>query len=199
MKKILLFSSLFLFAILSACGGGSSGTGSSDSQVVKGVLRDENGQPIVNARIEVLGQDLIVTTNENGEFSFISSEVPNDLILEVDNEDQVAIQPDSDGEVEVEVVITDQGICGVTVDGEEVRNTCDEKEKFCSATETVCSENEYCDFNDGSCGQGSGVCRPFAEVCPELYSPVCGCDNKIYGNACEAQGAGVSVAYLGEC
>ena len=31
------------------------------------------------------------------------------------------------------------------------------------------------------------------------YDPVCGCDNRIYGNGCGASAMGVSVSYLGEC
>ncbi|WP_371400269.1 hypothetical protein [Priestia megaterium] len=32
-----------------------------------------------------------------------------------------------------------------------------------------------------------------------MYQPVCGCDGKTYGNACQAAGAGVSVASAGAC
>ena len=37
------------------------------------------------------------------------------------------------------------------------------------------------------------------QVCPKLYSPVCGCDGRTYSNACEAQKAGVTSTQKGKC
>jgi len=35
--------------------------------------------------------------------------------------------------------------------------------------------------------------------CTKQYDPVCGCNNKTYGNACLAEGAGIRVVAQGEC
>lgn len=36
-------------------------------------------------------------------------------------------------------------------------------------------------------------------LCMHVYEPVCGCDNKTYGNSCEATCAGVSSYSRGAC
>jgi len=37
------------------------------------------------------------------------------------------------------------------------------------------------------------------QMCTMQYEPVCGCDGKTYGNACEAEKAGITSYTQGEC
>ena len=65
-----------------------------------------------------------------------------------------------------------------------------------------CQAGLTCQMEVGSCkriADAAGTCRKTPQACPMIYQPVCGCDGKTYGNACQASGAGVSVASQGEC
>ncbi len=65
-----------------------------------------------------------------------------------------------------------------------------------------CDEGEFCNFEISAlCGAAdqTGVCEVLPGACAEIFAPVCGCDDRTYGNECEANTAGVSVASEGEC
>lgn len=65
-----------------------------------------------------------------------------------------------------------------------------------------CPTGQYCDFPEGAqCGAAdqTGTCQTIPDVCTAEYNPVCGCDDKTYGNACGAANKSVSVLHAGEC
>ncbi|MFO0744605.1 MAG: Kazal-type serine protease inhibitor domain-containing protein [Myxococcota bacterium] len=65
----------------------------------------------------------------------------------------------------------------------------------------ACDDGQFCDHPAGECdvADGQGTCVEQSDVCPLFYRPVCGCDDKTYGNDCERISAGVQKDHDGAC
>ena len=70
------------------------------------------------------------------------------------------------------------------------------RQKYCFGN-NMCGADEYCLFEP--CAVETGVCVLRPEICPDVWDPVCGCDNRTYSNACAAAANGMSVAHRGAC
>jgi len=68
-------------------------------------------------------------------------------------------------------------------------------------TAAKCGATEFCNFAPGSCGNASpsGACITPPTSCPDVSTPVCGCDRKTYKSACEASKAMVPIFAPNEC
>lgn len=64
------------------------------------------------------------------------------------------------------------------------------------ACNPACGAGTYCD--QPSCF-GRGTCVEIPVLCTREFAPVCGCDNKTYGNDCNRRMKSLSKAHDGEC
>ncbi|KAL7539460.1 hypothetical protein ACHAXR_009304 [Thalassiosira sp. AJA248-18] len=71
--------------------------------------------------------------------------------------------------------------------------------KQCIMADTSSCHHDHYFCKGESCTAINGECTPKPTMCAEIYSPVCGCNGKTYGNECEANGMGVSILSDGEC
>jgi len=66
-----------------------------------------------------------------------------------------------------------------------------------------CSSSQYCKFANGDCSPlAMGRCTDGGrgdKGCGRNLSPVCGCDQREYDNACIAENYGVTIDYTGRC
>ena len=67
------------------------------------------------------------------------------------------------------------------------------------ATDADCTESQFCARPIADCDGEDGQCVDKPQMCTRDWRPVCGCDGKVYGNACEAASAGQNIDYEGEC
>jgi Kazal-type serine protease inhibitor domain len=71
---------------------------------------------------------------------------------------------------------------------------------------TCDGKGEFCNYEIEAGGQGcegiangAGTCQTMPTGCTKEYMPVCGCDHRTHGNACDAHLHGVSILHKGAC
>ena len=64
-----------------------------------------------------------------------------------------------------------------------------------------CDAPLWCDLRPGFCHAADvqGTCIRIPEFCTREHKPVCGCDNKTYGNDCDRRTAKVAKKHDGAC
>jgi len=66
-------------------------------------------------------------------------------------------------------------------------------------TNSECGSDAFCKKPVGACDKEEGVCSQRPDACIMLYAPVCGCNNRTYGNGCIADSFGINILHEGEC
>ena len=65
-----------------------------------------------------------------------------------------------------------------------------------------CAQGQFCLDRADACGERrpeGGTCETITRGCPDVWQPVCGCDDQTYGNLCELINARVQLKAEGEC
>ncbi len=172
-----------------------------DGQLINddGQLINDDGQ-IVNDDGQIINDDNEVV-NDDGTVITDDSEWTDDgTIITDDNEwtDDGTIITDDSEWTDDGTIITDDGVIWPDQDWtDDVKPDSDVVPTYCGAN-FDCAETEYC-AKETCDAMAVGTCTERPQMCPPLYSPVCGCDGQTYSSECDAQGAGVNVDYTGEC
>jgi hypothetical protein len=70
--------------------------------------------------------------------------------------------------------------------------------RVCNA-DADCAVGEFCECRVGSCAKTGGICVARPAICPDVVTPVCGCDGVTYGNDCLREQAGACKLHNGAC
>lgn len=186
--SLLALSALSLLVAVSACGGGSTTPPDVDAGGATDMSAPVDGNVPDGALPEDAGSDVDASAPDDG--------------------------GSTDGQVSADMCVSPR--CppippGCRVEAPLVPCTCGEIKcddgggvpgTGCGGRLGSCAGTLFCDFTVAfDCGfaDGTGTCQPRPDVCPSLYSPVCGCDGVTYSNLCMANAGGVDVAADGVC